>query len=664
MDFTGVRLFFILIALLLGFNMSGQNVFDVVEDTVDLVYHPIQKHFDFAQNNLVVKRKSKEMAATFDDPSRVLYRHTGITIQNDQNNAIIYRGLPSEYMRWAINGAEIVSPNHLSNAGRILDEPSPSSGGVLGIPFDVINSFVFHGSPYGNGRFTSLSGVGEFDFDSHSDSFIKLGLLGMEAGIQTKEKIPIKAHIRYSTVGLLNDLGVDFDGEQIKFYDAFLRAELSDKLSFTISRGISKNDKDVIEDINQTEEFKDFQRINMESDYWIAGFNYTTDLQHHSLYYSRKYTRRGSNSTIDFPDIAAGIYDRTSISDESMFSYNGSYKWIKNKSVLGLNTHLKISEWDAFANFLAINDFHDNYARVSGTLDHLVNKGDLKLRLIPELAVIYHLRDEVGLRPESAITMDIKYKQHALVLNGAYKVRLGIAQDFAPHLENGFIEDRLNEMFSGSATYKYHLGDLSTNMMVRAYYWRISGPDFAFDHLRYNEPLANLNTYFDWFSEFGGSPFIALDKIGRGVELMFDRSWNGGLYTNANFTLMDNSYENDTYFFNEDLGYVMNFVVSKEFQTKRDAKIILNMAFHARDGMMSFAFNPNTYEFVSRKLKDYNRLDLRVQWSKKKTTWTLDIQNVMSRANEAYLLFDPYLDSVIVEEQLTMIPILSYRRTF
>ena len=120
------------------------------KDTVNISVHPMRDYYSFDQKAIVINRRSQELAATFDDPSRVMYRQAGISLDNDQNNSIVYRGLPSEYVRWSVDGAEIVNPNHLSNAGRLSDQSSPAAGGVLAIPFDVIKSFSFYGRPYGN----------------------------------------------------------------------------------------------------------------------------------------------------------------------------------------------------------------------------------------------------------------------------------------------------------------------------------------------------------------------------------------------------------------------------------------------------------------------------------------------------------------------------------
>jgi hypothetical protein len=67
-------------------------------------------------------------------------------------------------------------------------------------------------------------------------------------------------------------------------------------------------------------------------------------------------------------------------------------------------------------------------------------------------------------------------------------------------------------------------------------------------------------------------------------------------------------------------------------------------------------------------LDDYIRLDLRLYLrqgrSNKTVTWSLDIQNVTSRENAFFPVYDPYLDAIRETTQLGIIPVLSYRVDF
>ena len=89
----------------------------------------------------------------------------------------------------------------------------------------------------------------------------------------------------------------------------------------------------------------------------------------------------------------------------------------------------------------------------------------------------------------------------------------------------------------------------------------------------------------------------------------------------------------------------------------------MNMAYHGRGGMVQY-FPPETFAWSKRKLGDYKRLDLRLEFGNDKSSWILDIQNVAGFENEAYYYFDAYLDRTLLEKQLGTIPVLSYKRVF
>lgn len=659
---TGIRIFCTCVIFIWCISpVHAQEVQTTVADTVKINAQDEIHQIKSRRDHHVITKDNRNLAATFGDPSRVLYRHAGITLQNDQNNSIIYRGLPSEYIQWSISGSEIVNPNHLANAGRITDDVSPSAGGVLGIPFDVINRFNFYGNPYSNMKLSSLSGVAELEFDNRSDNFLKIGLLGVEGGLQTREKVPTTIHARYSTVGLLNDFGVDFDGERIKFYDLFSRTELTDELTAVFSRGISNNMK-AARDSAMVETVKDIQDISFKSDYWIGGLTYKARRHEHSMFYSRKYSERSSMISEAYGSLQDLVNTKFSVSDLSIFSYDGRYKWYHASGVINLNTHLKISEYDASTNFMITNDFNDSYFKAAINADQLLSWSGFALRIIPEFSASYFLDLDNGFHVEPSIFMILKKADHNIEANASYKMRKGIGvhriinSEFTNHLDQSLL--------SGSVAYRYKETDSATEIMLRAYLWIHNGAELLFRYLRNQEPLAQLNNYQDWFYLASQSYQPSERLLGKGLELLFNKRLARKWFFSFNATYMNTGPEASEQYFNQDLRYAFNSMVNYKRKFKSGGELMINLAFHARDGAMVYAFNPKISEFVDTRLSAYNRIDLRLQWSKNKSSWTLDIQNVMSRANEAYLYYDPYLEQAVVERQLTMIPVLSYRRQF
>jgi hypothetical protein len=67
-------------------------------------------------------------------------------------------------------------------------------------------------------------------------------------------------------------------------------------------------------------------------------------------------------------------------------------------------------------------------------------------------------------------------------------------------------------------------------------------------------------------------------------------------------------------------------------------------------------------------MKDYFRVDLRLNWRKNKKRYTrtiaIDIQNVLNVQNEAYHYYDHVKEKVTTQYQLGLIPVLVYRIDF
>ncbi|MBK8392135.1 MAG: hypothetical protein IPL23_23975 [Saprospiraceae bacterium] len=161
------------------------------------------------------------LASSFDDPSRLVIKAPGFTGSNDQNNALSFRGMPSQYYKWQINGMDVVNPNHLANAGTLADVAATNSGGVNMVSGQLIKQYNFDlpGS-ISNSNQNQLSGISNMIFADSLGTFGQASLLGLEAGVGLNVGgTNVFANYRYSFTGLLADFGVNFGGESIKFQD-------------------------------------------------------------------------------------------------------------------------------------------------------------------------------------------------------------------------------------------------------------------------------------------------------------------------------------------------------------------------------------------------------------------------------------------------------------
>lgn len=629
--------------------------FEIKVEPIELIHHPIQKHFSFSQNKLEINQSSRELAATFDDPSRVLYRHTGISIANDQNNSIVYRGLPSEFVKWSIDGAEIINPNHLSNAGRLSDQSSPSAGGVLAIPFEVVNKFSFYGNAYGPEQINSVSAVSDFNFDIDGNNFFKVGLLGMEAGFQTKGKVKVKGNFRYSTVGLLSDFGVNFDGESIKFYDGFVKADITDKISFVGVAGNSKNFHESLTNIEDATQLKDLQEIDFESKFFIAGIKYKGEKYNHSFFVSQRNSNRTSRldeSLFQSPEISS--FESFSRNIEK-YSYNGYRKLKMGEGDLnvGMQFLLFYSEL-ASENFESLNENNGN-VKVYANYKYLTNLGDVNFKIEPGLAIV-HI-DNFNFNP--SLFAQISYDKFLLDFNYACK---NVQKEFN---QIGGISRDSDLVESYSISLRYQLPKQKFSINTRMFYLKTQTLNYLLQSIL--NGTNKLGEGYD-FNDLSLRDESQIDS--KGIELMIDKSWSGGWYAHANATFFDAQYSNLTFSnievnTNENFKSIYNFVFTKEFYSKRNNKWVVNLAYHQRGGAYQNTYDWIEGTFVERRLSAYYRIDARFQYNwNSKNTLTLDIQNLTNNLNDAYYFYDAYLNKEVLQKQLGTIPILSYKRVF
>jgi hypothetical protein len=131
-----------------------------------------------------------------------------------------------------------------------------------------------------------------------------------------------------------------------------------------------------------------------------------------------------------------------------------------------------------------------------------------------------------------------------------------------------------------------------------------------------------------------------------------------------------------------DIGPWASLAGGKEWSSEKsygDRIIGVNGGIHWRKGMHDQQIDLEEsrdagytiYEYegdFSIEMEDYVRIDLRVYMRKEKpdrtTTWSLDVQNLLSRENAFFSLYDPFQEAIRQTKQLGIVPVLSYRVDF
>lgn len=648
------------VVYLMGFHSQSYAQLDTFSlqyfsDTLVVTDRSLSNQFRLKNNSIYISRESRELAATFDDPSRVLYRHPGISTANDQANGIIYHGMPSDLVKWSIHGAEIVNPNHLSNAGTLSDLSSPSAGGVLAIPFDVINNFSFHPNANTENLPSAISGVSNFDFRSKSETFYKVGLLGLEYALQTEKKRPSKLHVRYSTVGLLSQLGVDFGGEQIVFTDLFYQQQISEKLDFVSGLAYSSNTPQ--EGIEEEVPFsiKNLQEVDYNSFLAYAGLVYTKKNFNQTIMYSQKVEQRNCISSFpnDCPNLDANNLRISYAGEFNLFSLdNYNFDFLVNASLL--KSEINFINFQNGFDFIHEFDGYDGVLLPAFRYRWFNNKYSINVKVGPMVDLS---GKHISVEPSLIATR--QFSGSSIELSASSNTQPIDPIVVAANSNVGY-RNRVNNM---ALSFKKEIGEnikIMSKVFFHDFPFGLTG-DYGYS------PLFNGNDY----GFLLGSIFP--DGSGRnyGLEVFYDHQFDKDFYFNANITFFDFTYFEGgiEYDASNNYNYIINSSLSKTFLLSKDRSLSANLAFHYRGGATQYLYHrdfdlgiPDLQNPLVFKLADYYRVDTRIQYSFKKSILSLDIQNLTNRRNEAFYFYDSLNQEISLNRQLGLIPILSWKR--
>src|SRR5690606_14113364 len=179
--------------------------------------------------------ETKRYAGSFNDPARMVSAYAGVSGDASGDNAIIVRGNSPKGIQWRLEGIEIPNPNHFSDEG--------ATGG----PINALNSIMLADSEFYTGAFApefgnALSGV--FDMrlrkgnNEKREYSASIGILGTEATLEgpfKKGRSSYLLNYRYSTLSMLNDLGLVNFGGVPKYQDLSFKVHLPTKAFGTFS---------------------------------------------------------------------------------------------------------------------------------------------------------------------------------------------------------------------------------------------------------------------------------------------------------------------------------------------------------------------------------------------------------------------------------------------
>lgn len=641
----------------------------------------------------LTRDQTQRFPAMFFDPARLATAYPGVSQVDDGTNILSIRGNSPSSVRWRLEGVDIVNPNHLPNAGTFSDRPAAASGGILMFSAQLLdNSSLLTGAmPAGYGD--ALGGVMDMYLrkgNNHQHEFTaQAGLVGLdlaaEGPLGSKGKNSYLANYRYSTVGLLGQLGVSFGDEQINFQDLSFNVRLEGKgggyWSLFGLGGLSENIFKHKTDTAEIKAYKDF-------------FN------------------------IDF-------YSKTGVLGLSNWTPIGKKGWLKTAIALSGQSNTRDADSDTYLEWSGSDDFTESKISASITYSQRMNHrirlqtgiiGDYNqfefkrtingLSFVPVDESYYLLQPYAQLNWQSpnqknSTTLGVNGVVHnGVIFSYAIEPRFSFTRKLAAHHRISLAAGGYSQ--SPAVWLFRYLDDLIRSYKIEAgYAWNFAA-NWQFKTAVYRQWITNSIYFTDEKFSLVNNSEQRFDVLFRpsynvaqgnnsGVELTVERNLQNGWFLLSNASFFDSKFSKVSSPSAQDwlpsrwnIGHLVNVTFGKEWQREKavgkertiglNARI--NWAGSAREADINLAESQATHSTVydetagyTHTYPDYFRLDFRVYWRKylgnrRNSTFALDLQNLTGQQNLAYHYYDPYTNKIENKYQLGTIPNFSWRLEF
>ncbi len=630
--------------------------------------------------------QSLRWAATFFDPARLVSAIPGVATTNDEANHLSIRGNSPNANTWLLEGVEIVNPNHTGNAGTATDLPTLSGGGVTLLSAQMLGPSQLLTGVLPMERDNALGGILDMRLrkgnQEKQEWTVQAGLLGLdlatEGPIAQGGRSSYLANYRYSTVGLLSSLGVDFGDEHITYQDLSFHVALpAGKRGEWHLFGLGGNSSNVfkaVHDTSQWEVDKDSRNIDYSSRMGAVGARIRVPVG-----------RRGSFSAALGASAIDQVRDEQQLADD--------YRTIgQERAALNERKLSGAVQWDGAVG-----------ARFRYALGATALERQLYTPLDPDTSawtfrpwahgrwtLTEHLEIGAGLGlPYFTGTRELLAEPRAQL---AWRMRQGRAlalaagtrsqwpqwQSFATR-GDGFAQQAIGPSRSLDVVLGYD-HPVADRLVLHAevYHQHITAlPVAAWWAAVNNLAIVNL-----WNEQFA-FPLIANGTAtNQGVEASIDHRFATGFFYCANLSLFNSAYSmhGHTEGTRWNNNYIGNLLGGKEFRKQKEDRV-RTWGISGRVNTMGGGWDPPLPAYTGingevvfagqsewEQLPAYFRLDLRVYLKKDRKghtgLWALDLQNVTNQQNVAFHYWDARQGKVVAKNQLGLIPNLSYRIEF
>lgn len=635
--------------------------------------------------NLTIE-KALRVPANFFDPLRLAVSTPGVVAMNDLGNVVSVKGYSPNAMTWRMQGLEVLNPNHLANGGTFSDRPAALGGSVSVVSAQVLDQTQlvtgWFPASFGNALAAAVDMQlrrGNKNQHEYTAQASVVGLeLAAEGPLDRKNQSSWLANYRYSTVGLLSGLGLNFGDEAIRFQDFTFHGHVQHAKSETSFFGFggTSSNRFVRKPEPDWKTEKDRYNINFSGRVWAIGARHTWGQvwrwEWGTAFSAQQQNRYAVGAAIPQPHISAEVFEQKQslLSSRLRVQRNWKTRALEagvqanyQNGTLAVQTIVPIDPAGAFPNFRGT---------VAGTL------------LQPYLHYVHQLSARWELQAGMRVPFFAFNRTHA------WEPRMAIQR----RLANGSLHMSYSQVSQTQSLQTYLQPGNRGLELTRSFQWlaawqrRVAQHQFgaqAYYHRVRNVPIAadgSLFSVVNQFDEFAPPGLVSAGKGSQaGIGASAERSFSGSYYYAINGTLYRATFtdiQGMNYPSRFNGRFAGNILAGKEWGTAARA-----FGVHARfiyfgglrqqqvDVAASQALGTTRFDSQSgfgMRLPDYGRADLRISWRKNRHRYTrtlsLDIQNVTNRQNVAFTYFDTHLQRVASRAQLGIIPVLVYRVDF
>ena len=624
--------------------------------------------------------KALRLPASYFDPLRAALSHPGIAQASDQANSLIIRGASPTGILWRLNGLDILNPNHLANAGTLSDKPVTSGGGVNMLSAQMLDNtqLIVSAAPATYGNYAA--GVMDMqlrDGNRYEHEYTaQVSLLGIdgaaEGPLSATHNSSYLINYRYSTLGLLSQMGIPLGDEQIDFQDLSFQLAWHKPKSHTQWFGVggtSRNDFEA-KPLDEREVEKDAFTIRYRQQgfttgvlhkhhgqrtTWTVGAAVSAKEQDRAARTDQPFVFGVTQDAFEAVDqlVSGTVMGETALSGRWRISYGAMVSWQQWQQVVSAEGNPSTARRDVTVRHQLYQPWaaahvmlRDGLTLETGLRAHIA-RGSAASQLNPRVLLTWQ-------KPRSTWTLSSALNSQTQPL-----VVLG---------DNPLLKPIRTWFSNLSHALPWGNGWRWTN---QAYY-------HVFDEVA---GLPGTNTsLFNFFDEAitAGLTNSAAGRV-AGWETLAEKRFQHQLYVMAGGSLFRSRYrvgESAWRSSRFDGGYTANVSGGKEWTRKKEKTFGLHLRSLALGGQRTTPIVVGTdgvpraddANAFAQPLGDYVRLDARLVWRKNKPGYTrslsLDIQNVLNIQNDGFQYYDRLQQRVVIQRQLGIIPILAYRVDF